>query len=497
MPKGGRGYAIGFLLPSPALPAACCALAGALSPATAWAATYAVGPGRPLPDLQAVARLLKPGDRVEVDGGATYRGDVVLAAPGTAQAKITIVGVRAGGRRPVIQGGVNTIEIRGDHYVIEGLEITGGTSRCLFHHADDVTVRDTVVHDCPRHGILGADEDSGSLTLSYVEVYACGKGDHWHSIYMATDEAAHPGSVFRMEHCYVHDATGGNSVKSRAERNEIYADWIEGGLYHELELVGPDGEDRKRRREDSDVVGNVLYKTRPGYAIRVGGDGTGDTNGRYRFVNNTILLGPGPGGGAFRIFEGIESIEMHNNAIARPGGGPVRVVVEQDVRWAAGRPVIAGMNNWVPLGSSGVPPEWVHTLTGDDPRFVSLRDLHPAAGSPLVGAGTAAPASPPHFEFPAPLAAPRELPPPCTLERIGTAVSRLSGPVDIGAFAYDRPPPAPSPAPPVPRVKTHGSCGCGSAGAAEGAPPAFAWIAAALLAARRSRPGPGSRRTKA
>jgi len=60
----------------------------------------------------------------------------------------------------------------------------------------------------------------------------------------------------------------------------------------------------------------------------LGGDGSGDSNGRYRFVNNTILLGPGPGGGAFRLFSGLESIEMHNNAIAREGGGPVRVVVE-------------------------------------------------------------------------------------------------------------------------------------------------------------------------
>jgi len=37
----------------------------------------------------------------------------------------------------------------------------------------------------------------------------------------------------------VHDGNGGNGVKSRAERNEIYYNWIEGSLYHELELIGP------------------------------------------------------------------------------------------------------------------------------------------------------------------------------------------------------------------------------------------------------------------
>ena len=69
-----------------------------------------------------------------------------------------------------------------------------------------------------------------------------------------------------MQHCYVHDGNGGNNVKSRAERNEIYYNWIEGAVYHELELIGPDrraaaGWSEDLAREDSDVVGNVLRKT--------------------------------------------------------------------------------------------------------------------------------------------------------------------------------------------------------------------------------------------
>ena len=41
-----------------------------------------------------------------------------------------------------------------------------------------------------------------------------------------------------MRFSYVHDANGGNSVKSRAARNEIHYNWIEGALYHELDLIG-------------------------------------------------------------------------------------------------------------------------------------------------------------------------------------------------------------------------------------------------------------------
>jgi hypothetical protein len=464
-----------------------CAVA-ACAPRPAAAATYAVGPARAYADLQAVAPLLRPGDRVEIDGAFTYPGGVILREPGRKDAKITIAGRLVNGKRPVLAGGATTLELRGGHYVIEGLEITGGTSRCLFHHADDVTVRDTVVHDCPGHGILGADDATGSLTLSYVEVYRAGRGDGAHPIYVAGDEESFPRSVFRMEHCFVHDALGGNSVKSRAERNEIYGNWIEGALYHELELIGPDGAERKRAREDSDVVGNVLWKRGPGYAVRVGGDGSGESNGRYRFVNNTIVLGAGARA-AFRLFNGLESIVMHNNALAREGGGGLRVLVEDDVRWAAGRPVIAGTNNWIPMGSSGLPPQWAGTLVGRDPGFVSARDPRPAPGSPLIGAGASALPDPPQFDFPAPLVAQRELPPQGALERVGTARQRLRGSIDIGAFSYGVESPG---APPVAPPRPPRGCGCGSA-ASVGAAPVLGALAASLAGARR-RSRRGSRR---
>src|ERR1044071_2867352 len=163
---------------------------------TAFAVTYQVGPTRTLKKLQDVAPLLAPGDLVEVDGNATYPGDLIFTRPGTAASKITIRGLRVNGLRPVIAGGTNTVEFRlSDHYVFEGFDVTGGSFRGIYHHADDITIRDTVVHDCPGHGILGADSDSGSLTLDYVEVYASGSGTTKHPVYIATDESAYPGSV--------------------------------------------------------------------------------------------------------------------------------------------------------------------------------------------------------------------------------------------------------------------------------------------------------------
>jgi hypothetical protein len=414
---------------------------------TAYSITYQVGPTRTYTTLQAVAPLLNPGDLVEVDGNATYPGDLIFTRVGTSVNKITIRGIRVNGLRPVISGGTNTVEFRlSDHYVFEGFDVTGGSFRGIYHHADDITLRDTVVHDCPAHGILGADTGSGSLLMEYVEVYHCGNGTGQHPVYMATDEFAHPGSVFRMQYCYLHDQNGGNNIKSRAERNEIYYNWVSGGFYGEIELIGPDPHGNKNvntdtAREDSDVVGNVFQHlpTQGSRMARVGSDGTGESKGRYRFVNNTFILRQGQVSPAFETFEGIESLEVHNNVFFRVGGAPIdKVVLETRTRWVSGR-VSTGSNNWLPTGSALVPTAWTGTIFGTNPGFtnISTYDVRPIATSPLVNTGDTNPQSPAGHPFINPLFPPAFLPPLHTAYAVGTAQSRpVFGALDIGAYEY-------------------------------------------------------------
>ncbi len=416
-----------------AVVASSAALLCALSSATALARTYRVGPDAQYKSLQDVANKLAPGDVVEVQGGATY-SSVLFERNGEPNRPITIRGVTQNGVRPVIQGGQNTIEAAGNHYVFENLEITGGSFRCFFHRAHDITLRYMTIHDCPAHGILGADDGSGSMLLELSEIYRCGEGDGRHPIYMATDERTHPGAVFRMQFCYVHDGKGGNNVKSRAERNEIYFNWIEGARYHEIELIGPDGADPALKREDSEVIGNVIRKTNDAYPIRVGGDGTGETKGRYRFVHNTFLLET-ENRPVFRIFDGIESIEMHNNVFFAKGGGPVTVMRTDDARWSTGREVISGQNNWIPNGSLSVPAGWTATLQGSDPGFTDVGglDLRPAQGSPLRNAAASKTRSPAGFSFPRPRTELGFQPP---VPSMGVLALRRGsdGAPDIGAF---------------------------------------------------------------
>lgn len=442
--------------------AACCALS---LPAAAFAATYTVGPsGRQYTQLSTLVDSvdLEPGDIVLVDGGATYNGDIVVRSGdrGAAGNPVTFRWNRTvGSTRPILQGGTHTIKFQqSNHVVFEGFDVRGGTSTCVFSEAHDVTVRDAVIRDCPSHGILAADNNSGSFTLEYSEIFNSGSGQSRHPIYMQSDQVAYPDSVFLMRYNYVHDGNGGNLLKNRHERALIYYNWFENSTYQELELIGPDCETQQGgwtpglRREDVDMVGNVIVHSNAWRnAIRTGGDLNGRSQGRLRMVNNTIIFNRPGIANAVLVQLGQESVEMHNNVVFQTGSGAAPNILQvnpaSDVEtpyceptsrepWSSGRKV-AGSNNWVQSAATLVPTEWTGTLRGADPLLANITQfqLRPTANSPLLSAGNPQPPTPSAFPFPSPLALPQFDPPQRVKMAIGAQVARVYGTrIDIGAL---------------------------------------------------------------
>ncbi len=440
-----------------------------LAPATsAWAATYTVGPsGRQYTQLSTLFNSvnLAPGDIVLVDGNATYSGGVVVGSDdsGTVASPVTIRWTRAAGQsRPLLSGGTHTIKFeQSSNVVFEGFDVTAGSSTCIFNEADGTVVRDVLVRDCPSHGILGADQNSGSFTLEYSEVRGAGLGTTRHSIYMQNDQVVYPDAVLRVRYNYIHSGNGGILMRSRYTRSEVYYNWFEGSTNEEVEFIGPDCEAQKPgwtanlRREDTDFVGNVVVHT-SGWrnAIRMGGDLVGRSQGRVRLVNNTVIFaGTGTGiHNAVDVRLGAESLEMHNNVIHRVNSGTLQAVYELPASeagqpyacspqsrepWSSGRKV-AGSNNWVKSGAGLVPSEWSSTHTGATPGVadIAARNLRPVAGSMLIDAANASPTTPAAFPFPSPLLLPAYEPPPRVKATNGAASARavVGARLDIGAL---------------------------------------------------------------
>jgi hypothetical protein len=328
---------------------------------TARAEIYQVGPTRPHKTLQEVAKLLKPGDTVMVDGAENYPGNVSLDAEGApGDGVIVIRGLAVSGTMPTISGGLFVMRVRGSHYLIQGFNLTADvtTRRVFYNVADDVTLRDSAVFDLLSPGVvtgISGSDTSGSLTLDHDEVWGCGNGLYAHQIYVGSSLTKYPQALFTMRHCYVHGGRGGNAVKSRTTRNLIEYNWIEGAMYHDLDLDGPDPQAQRiaaGTRCDADVIGNVLIGNSVGAIARLGGDGGSASNGRYRFVNNTMIVSPETIG-VFWFKGEFQSLDVRNNVFYSVASDRPYVFIRDDATNPP--PAVSGAGNWISKSATGVP----------------------------------------------------------------------------------------------------------------------------------------------
>jgi hypothetical protein len=325
---------------------------------------FQVGANRSYKQIAELVNELSAGDVVEVDSG--IYAPFELKRAGSKSAPITIRGI--GATRPIVSGGTWGVSFKySDNVVFENFEITGSTIICLRTMANNVIVRNVFIHDCMRHGVLGADFDNGTNIFDRVEITRSGsviQGEAYsHALYVATDRDSFPDSVLRVQQSYFHNNKG-NSIKSRAGRAEIYSNWIDvpndPDSFYSLELIGYQ-EYVTDKPIHADVVGNVLVHQKT-YGLRLGGDGVGTSKGRVRLANNTLIVSAlfGQYSPVIRLDQEIDSLYLLNNAFVWETGAnfPMRLFRSGVSKWVSGRAKVAGLNNALPINAymDTVPP---------------------------------------------------------------------------------------------------------------------------------------------
>jgi hypothetical protein len=186
----------------------------------------------------------------------------------------------------------------------------------------------------------------------------------------------------------------------------------------------------------------VHTSTAFGSILRFGSDlDYNGTNGRYRFVNNTVVgIGTTTTPTVFRLFGRIESLDAHNNVIWREGSNGMRIIREVEATWTGGATRINGSNNWIDAGSTFLPAGFVGTIIGTDPGFanIAVADFRPHAGSPLLDQANPVPLAPPGFEIAAPAFPASRFPPRRAPIVPGTPFPPPANAVlDIGAYQLE------------------------------------------------------------
>ncbi|MBU3021754.1 right-handed parallel beta-helix repeat-containing protein [Aestuariibacter sp. A3R04] len=315
--------------------------------------------------VEDIASQLVAGDIVNIAGNYEYKPFILEGISGTKTNPIIFRGTSVNGKRPTFKGNHTrwpwTIGVRSSHNIrFENIEITGADTICFRHESNNIVLENIYLHDCKVHGILGTDSSSGSLTINQSEITRTGgkyEGRPWgHAVYVATDQYMFPNSTLKITHSFLH-GNKGNTVKSRAERLELYYNWIEVNdleqARYAVELIGPVVV--TRHPIEQDVTGNLFWLGKDSYAIRAGDDGTGGSNGIVRFTNNTVIHAAESDHYSFmRLDHKMTAVGVQNNIFIKKSPNAFYTIIRDNVKkesWGTGTEAIFISNNILPQDS--------------------------------------------------------------------------------------------------------------------------------------------------
>ncbi|WP_313029291.1 hypothetical protein [Massilia alkalitolerans] len=234
--------------------------------------------------------MAKAGDVVEIQGGATYRGDVC----GIYASNLTVRGVNG---RPVIDAagknamGKGTWVVIGNDVVVENVEMFGAkvpdeNGAALRLEGNNFTLRSSYLHD-NENGILANAVSTSNILVEKSEFGRNGFGTGYtHNLYIGAVASL----TFR--HNFSHDANIGHNLKSRARVNTISYNRFSSLPEGQAGSGKPSYEINIPNAGTTYIIGNVIQQPASNgnpSLIAYGEEGASNPGHDLYIVNNTLL----------------------------------------------------------------------------------------------------------------------------------------------------------------------------------------------------------------
>jgi len=367
------------------------------------AATLSVGPGKTYAAPCAAFNAAKDGDTVEITGNNIYKSDVC----GINRNNLTIRGVNG---RPMIDAnganamGKGTWVVGGNNVTIDNVEMYGArvpdqNGAALRLEGTGFTLRNSFLHD-NENGILSGANTASDILIEYSEFGHNGYGDGYtHNLYIGNVKSL----TFRYS--YSHDANGGHNLKSRAQLNTLYNNRFSStpvGQSGSTASGAPSYEIDLPNAGTAYVIGNVIEQpaanSNPNI-LAYGEEGASNPGQDLYVVNNTFLNDSGSGGTFVMVGSGVSTpVLLQNNIFGGVGSATNQGNALDRTNYRATSPAFVDRAGY---------------------------DLHPAANSPAINAGSA----------PGVAASGFALAPIAQYKHVASGETRTNvGQIDIGAY---------------------------------------------------------------
>jgi hypothetical protein len=332
---------------------------------------------------------------IEIDGAGTYVGD----ACGIYRDNLTIRGIN--GRPKIDANGMNAMGkgiwvAMGNGITVDNVEMFGArvpdqNGAAVRIEGTGFTMRRSFLHD-NENGILSNANPASDIVIENSEFSHNGRGDGYtHNLYIGHVRSL----LFRNN--YSHDANVGHNLKSRAEINTI--------AYNRFSSSGtgqPSYEINLPNAGLAYVIGNVIQQPSSNQnpnLLTFGEEGASNARQELYVVNNTFLNDSASNGTFILVGSGVTTPALiQNNIFAGAGSITNQAAAANISNYPSAAPAFMDRSNF---------------------------DLRPAAGSPMINAGS----------MPAAASTGVSLVPVMQYKHVAGSESRpSSGKIDIGAY---------------------------------------------------------------